>query len=55
MPKHMGVDLEGKSSALADTLHKAVDGVGGDQRLRRGYQPIAARRGSRRCRPISPR
>jgi hypothetical protein len=27
----MGVDLEGKSGALADTLHKAVDGVGGER------------------------
>ena len=31
MAEHMGVDQEGESGALTDTLHKAVDGVGGER------------------------
>ena len=31
MTQHMDVDLEGESGALTDTLHKAVDGIGGER------------------------
>ena len=29
--EHLGVDLEGEAGSLTDTLHKAVDGVGGER------------------------
>ena len=38
MAEHVGVDQEGESGALTDTLHKAVDGVGGERPAALGRQ-----------------